>query len=166
MLAKFLEWLLSLFATPVPVPLPDPPPPGPPPALNEILVEINKARFAHDLPPFEESLCLSEQAAKWATEMRVRGRMSHSGFQARLAHCSMQGGEIVAWGQQSAAEVVADWMGSRGHRARILSKSKYCGAGSSGTYWCALDGTPGTNPSANDDQDEWEISKMRYGKVA
>ena len=163
MLAKFLEWLLSLFETPAPpVPLPDPPPPVPP-ATNEILAEINKARAAHSLPPFIESACLTEQATKWAEEMRRRGRMSHSGFASRLAHCSMQGGEIVAWGQQSAVEVVEDWMNSRGHRARILSRSKYCGAGSSGSYWCALDGVSGTNSS---DEDALDTSTQRYGQVA
>lgn len=164
MFTKFLEWLLSLFEPQTPVPLPDPPPPAPP-SLNEILVEINKARAANGLPPFQESACLTTQATEWAAEMRRRGRMSHSGFQSRLSHCSMNGGEIVAWGQQSAAEVVDDWMHSRGHRARILSSSKFCGAGSSGTYWCALDGTPGTS-ALNDDQDEWEITDQRYGKVA
>lgn len=124
-----------------PAPKPDPTP-STAPAPNAILTEVNRVRADHKLSPFQASECLTKQAADWAAEMQKRGRISHSGFDARLSACNMQGGEIVAWGQRSPAEVVEDWMNSPGHRARILSKSTHFGGGSAGVYWCGIDGTP------------------------
>lgn len=139
---KLWQFILSLFWPP-PEPWPVPAPaPLPEPTPNAILAEINRQRAARGLKPFIESACLNAQAVSWAAEMRRRGRISHNGFQSRLTACGMMGGEIVAWGQRSAAEVVDDWMHSPGHRARILSSSTHCGTGFSETYWCALDGVP------------------------
>lgn len=156
------QFILSLFRdaptwpVPAPAPLPEPTP-------NAVLAEINRQRVAKNLKPFLESACLNGQATSWAKEMARRGRMSHNGFAGRLSACGMNGGEIVAWGQRSAAEVVDDWMHSPGHRARILSRSTYCGTGFSGVYWCALDGTPGM---AAAEYETLDPSRQRYGFVA
>lgn len=157
------QFILSFFRPAQPWPVPTPAP-LPEPTPNAILDEINRQRVAKNLKPFLESACLNGQAQGWAAEMERRGRISHNGFAGRLSHCGMNGGEIVAWGQRSAAEVVDDWMHSPGHRARILSRNTYCGTGFSGVCWCALDGTPGQSGlSAEDAEAAEEVLDHVFG---
>ena len=50
-------------------------------------------------------------------------------------------GEIIAHGQRTPEEAVADWMSSPGHRSEILgNRSQWFGAGRAGTYWCVVFG--------------------------
>jgi uncharacterized protein YkwD len=129
---SFLAWLLSLLRRP-----PEPPPS--PPAVGSLLDAINAERSKYNLPPLGNSECLRVAADSWAEEMERTGRLSHNGFLERLAKCDfLNGSENVAAGQTTAAQCVASWMASLGHRRNMLGQWRWCGAGRSGNYWCAL----------------------------
>jgi uncharacterized protein YkwD len=135
------------------------PPPGPVPtpvALTDpevaalLLVAHNAERKAHGLPPFRINAPLLVAAQKHAKQMDAYDRLSHDrvmdgdpwqryaaeGYRYRAAS------ENIAKGQRSPAEVMADWMGSPGHRANVLGPYVDFGGAMSGGYWCACFGSP------------------------
>jgi uncharacterized protein YkwD len=124
---RWLAFLLSLFR-----PAPEPQPSG------SLLEAINTERSKYDLPPLANNECLRVAAVSWAGEMEITG-LSHDGMMERLAKCGfVSGSENVAAGQTTPAQCVASWMASLGHRRNMLGQWRWCGAGRSGNYWCAL----------------------------
>ena len=102
---------------------------------NEVLTLVNQEREANGLAPLSWSNSLAKAADIRATEIVVS--FSHTrpdGSQWWTAGDQLQMGENLAFGQQSASEVVTDWMGSAGHRANIL-KDSYTSLGVS-CYYC------------------------------
>ena len=121
---------------------PKPPttPPSPnPPTGNDLLDEINRARFQHGMPPLENDACLSKEAQVHTGDMMRSGRLSHDGFGERLDNCRFQAGaENVAAGQRTERQVVDAWMTSAGHRRNILGQWTVAGTGRTGNWWCAI----------------------------
>jgi uncharacterized protein YkwD len=118
-----------------PAPAPDPEPAvTPQPAAAAPLLElVNADRVANGCAPVALSPTLVDQSQAWSEQQAREDRYYHSagGF----------GGENVAAGQRTAAEVHADWMASPGHRANVLNCSftvMGAGAADSATdvrYW-------------------------------
>jgi uncharacterized protein YkwD len=133
----FLDRLGRLFRRP------QPPPPPPPRADGAGVVElVNRERARHGPAPLAADARLDAAARGWAEEMARGGRLSHGNVGARIAAAGFRWtacAENVAQGQRTAAEVVADWMGSPGHRKNILSAAyTHAGAGRSGDFWCLV----------------------------
>ena len=110
--------------------------------VQQIHDECNRVRAAHGLPALtlDAELCRESQA--WAERMAATGQFRHGG-----------GEEIIAWAtwRQTAVEVIATWMSSRGHRAWILSRSAAAGWGEAQGrgkwYWSgSFDGAPDSVP--------------------
>jgi uncharacterized protein YkwD len=93
---------------------------------------------------------LVEAAGGHSADMALRDYFSHSSPEgltfvdrARAAGYPSPGGENIAWGQRSAAEVVQDWMNSPGHRRNILNcdfTAIGVGFDSRGNYWTQVFG--------------------------
>lgn len=109
---------------------------------------VNEERAKRDLPPYVYNNILEQSAEDYAEHMRrtdcfshtdcgttLRQRMHDSGYY-QGGGKSYSYGENIARGQESAAEVMRDWMNSPSHRDAILS-TKYLeiGIGRSGEYW-------------------------------
>lgn len=102
---------------------------------NEVLTLVNQEREANGIAPLSWSNSLAKDANIRATELVVS--FSHTrpdGSEWWTAGDQLQMAENLAFGQQSASEVVADWMGSTGHRTNILKES-YTSIGIS-CYYC------------------------------
>ena len=102
---------------------------------NEVLTLVNQEREANGVAPLSWSNSLAKDADIRATELVVS--FSHTrpdGSEWWTAGDQLQMAENLAFGQQSASEVVADWMGSTGHRTNILKES-YTSIGIS-CYYC------------------------------
>jgi uncharacterized protein YkwD len=111
---------------------------------------INKFRADNGRPPLKVSVALV-RAAEWMSRDMARTEIldhtdSHDrDFAERLAafgYDKPTKGENIASGESSAAATVADWKGSPGHRANMLSsKFKVVGVGRAnaghGWYWTA-----------------------------
>jgi uncharacterized protein YkwD len=102
----------------------------------------NKERGKRDLPPFQQSLVLTERAQKWAEEMARRNSPTHSRLKMEGTEFWIMG-ENIAMGYSDIDSVMNGWMNSSSHRRNILNP-KYTHAGfgyartSNGTpYWCA-----------------------------
>ena len=99
---------------------------------DEMADRTNAARRAAGLPALTRSVNLTSAAQLQADQMVRAGRMEHElpgqpypTLKARLAAVQYDvraAGENIAEGQRSAAEALATWMDSPGHRANILSK--------------------------------------------
>ncbi|MCA1686224.1 MAG: CAP domain-containing protein [Planctomycetia bacterium] len=121
------------------------------------LVEAhNRARARAGLAPLAVNERLESAARQHARDMAARRRMSHRGSDGsspfarmgRAGYTYQSAGENVAYGQRTLPSLMADWMGSRGHRRNILGKYTEIGAAyatdATGTpYWCVTFGTPG-----------------------
>ena len=121
--------------------LPKPPDPPTPDPDNEkdLLAEINRVRSRYRRARLMRSTCLDNQAQAHCEWMARTRRLSHQDFSGRLARCEYgSGSENVAAGQQTAAECVADWMSSSGHRRNLLGDWDVCGVGQARGYWCAV----------------------------
>lgn len=120
-------------STPIPTskPAPRPSAPAAPVSANaearaQVMQLVNQQRADYGLSPLASNSSLFDSAQKWSAQMSAEGRMYHSG------HAP----ENVAWGYSTAAQVVAAWMASPGHRANILDPgSTLAGVGLVGTYW-------------------------------
>lgn len=135
-LARLLAFLLGQrFPVPTPTPVPTP---APSPTGNAIIDEINRRRALQGCRPFRFSLCLSKQSEAWAKVMEARGYEDHDRMRERLSACGIgAGGECVAQGDRTAEEAVNAWWHSAGHYAILTDTYEFCGAGSSGVFWCA-----------------------------
>ena len=99
----------------------------------QILEQTNARRRAHGITPLtiDANLLASTRLhAAWMTRNQT------------LQHTSAAVAENIAMGQRSAAEVVADWMSSPGHRANMLRPghrrigvAAYVTPGGT-IYWC------------------------------
>lgn len=93
---------------------------------REILYYINRYRASLGKQPLEWSDAVYVQAEKHSADMAAsRTEFGHLGFSERITALSRQLGfigasaENVAYGQQSAQEVVNGWINSSGHRKNI-----------------------------------------------
>jgi uncharacterized protein YkwD len=93
---------------------------------------------------------LAEAADGHSADMAVRDYFSHTSPEGltfvdrvRDAGYPSPGGENIAWGQRTPAEVVKDWMNSSGHRRNILNcdfNAIGVGFDSRGYYWTQVFG--------------------------
>jgi uncharacterized protein YkwD len=123
--------------TPAP-PAPAPPPPPVPPAalMSQVVTMTNQQRHANGCRQLAVSRDLTVASVRQSLYMARTGLFTHvwrdgSTFVSR-AHAAgyrQPSGENIAWGYQSASDVMAAWMASPHHRENILN----CGARSIGT---------------------------------
>jgi len=110
-----------------------------------VLASTNSQRAAAGCPPVRGDAQLARAAQGHAADMAAKGYFSHTSRDGRTfsqrvlaAGYPRPGGENIAQGQSSAAEVLQAWMTSSGHRANILNCSFTAlgvGYDSNGDYW-------------------------------
>ena len=107
---------------------------------------LNSARAGQGRGPITENARLSRAARDHAQDMVSGDYFSHTGRngssfsqRARAAGYACAAAENIAFGQQSEAEVVNEWMNSSGHRRNILlaDASEY-GIGRVGNMWVLM----------------------------
>ncbi len=121
----------------------------------EVMELVNKERSRLGLKPYYFDSTLTELAMIRSAEMKGTETMSHTRpnggyvdiikpyFEVLVINYSHAKGENVAFGQETAEQVMNDWLNSPGHRAAILSKEFTCmGAGEFDGYWTQLFMTP------------------------
>ena len=103
---------------------------------KDILVLINKYRAKKHLAPLTEKNIIENSADKHSRNMASRKvGFGHSGFDNRLDYLmksipgSTGGAENVAYGAETAEQVVKMWINSAGHRKNILGNYNYTGIG-------------------------------------
>ena len=104
---------------------------------QEVLTLINKERAKAGLAGVTYNPMLDNAAEKHASHMGIVRKMAHDGIgdgdpgeRIRAEGFGKSWGENVAVGQTSAAQVVAEWMASPGHRRNILDPNyKQMGVG-------------------------------------
>ncbi len=103
---------------------------------KEILVLINKYRAKKHLAPLTGKSIIENSADKHSRNMASRKvGFGHSGFDNRLDYLmksipgSTGGAENVAYGAETAEQVVKMWINSAGHRKNILGNYNYTGIG-------------------------------------
>lgn len=118
----------------------------------EVLRLVNAERKKQGLKELVLNHTLNGIATKKAEDMRDNNYFSHQSQRYGSPFEMLQSfgvnyqsaGENIAGGQQSAQQVMNDWMNSSGHRANILNKNYtelgvgYVEGGSLGTYWVQL----------------------------
>jgi uncharacterized protein YkwD len=130
---------------------PTPPAQSPERLIQDVIVRTNVERAKHGLLPLKHNATLSKAATWLAKDMAERSYFDHTDrlgrdIDKRLPDLGYEDyraiGENIAAGQRDAAEVVAGWMKSPGHRANILSDSFReigvgfaSGRGKLRTYW-------------------------------
>jgi uncharacterized protein YkwD len=140
-------------APPAPEPEAPPVPPGADPAEADVLALTNAERAANGCGPLAWDDALAQVARLHSADMAARDYFDHtnpeglSPFDRAAAAGTSANAENIAAGQGSAADVMASWMSSPGHRANILN----CGltrlgvgvghGGSYGITWTQLFGS-------------------------
>jgi uncharacterized protein YkwD len=141
-------------AAPPPAPAPEAPaaPPGVDAAEADVLALANAERAANGCGPLTWDESLAQVARLHSADMAARDYVEHtnpeglSPFDRAAAASTSASAENIAAGQQSAADVMASWMSSPGHRANILNCSLTrlgVGVGHGGSYgitWTQLFG--------------------------
>lgn len=125
---------------------------------KNVVKNINNIRQAQGFQPLKMDASLTEAAMLRAAEMKGTETMSHTRpnggygniinpfFEVATINYIVQRGENAAFGQETAEQVMKDWMNSPGHRDPILSKEFTCmGAGEFDGYWIQLFMTPKSN---------------------
>jgi uncharacterized protein YkwD len=117
--------------------------------IDRVVKLINAARRQEGLEPLSPTTSLMEAAQRQARAMAEAGRLSHtapdgSTVEGRVQAAGYSGwtavGEVVAAGLASPEAVVAEWLASPEHRARLLGPAyRELGAG----YFCLSDTTYG-----------------------
>ncbi|WP_157987479.1 CAP domain-containing protein [Jiangella endophytica] len=114
---------------------------------QEVVELTNEVRADEGCGPLRADDRLYEAAAEHSQDMAERDYFDHEtpegvgpGERAERAGYDSWGGENIAWGYQSAEDVVEGWMDSPGHRANILNCDfEAIGVGaadsSRGPYW-------------------------------
>lgn len=115
---------------------------------QEVFRLVNAERAKAGLPAYTYNNTLEQSAEDYSEHMRSTNCFSHTACGSTLKermHASgyyknngrsYSYGENIARGQDSAAEVMEDWMNSPSHKGAILStKFKEIGIGRSGNYW-------------------------------
>jgi uncharacterized protein YkwD len=123
------------------------------PAEAEVLALVNSERSAAGCPALAWDETLAQVARLHSADMAARDYMDHtnpeglSPFDRAAAAGTTASAENIAAGQQTAADVMASWMASPGHRANILNCSLTrigVGVGYGGSYgitWTQLFGS-------------------------
>ncbi|WP_433279734.1 CAP domain-containing protein [Pseudonocardia xinjiangensis] len=114
--------------------------PGP---AEAVIAATNAERKSAGCGALVRDARLTTAAQEHASDMASRRYLSHTDkdgdtFDERIrdAGYSSPGGENIARGQRTAAEVVQDWMESAGHRRNIEDCSfRTIGVGYAGDYW-------------------------------
>ena len=113
------------------------------------VVELtNKERKSRGLKPYIMDSTLMELAMIRAAEMKGISEMTHTRpndhvgtyiiSSQQFGDCNLKI-ENIAYGQETASQVVSQWMNSPGHRAAILDEDcNRMGAGECGEYWVQL----------------------------
>jgi uncharacterized protein YkwD len=111
----------------------------------QVLDLVNVERGKADCKPLAEESHLTQAAQDYSDDMSARNFFSHDNpegvtFDQRIKNAGnpKPGAENIAKGQTSAAQVMASWMNSEGHRANILNCSlTKLGVGftKAGNYW-------------------------------
>lgn len=152
--------LLPVPTMPMPiVPLPPAPPSAPvlgkpqrqaPPARaagpeQDVVARTNAERTAAGCGALRSDSRLAAAARAHSADMVNRGYFEHDSpdggtpaDRVAAAGYADYGGENIAWGQRSAAEVMSDWMGSPDHRRNILDcefTTVGVGLDPRGMYW-------------------------------
>ena len=105
--------------------------------VDEVVAKTNQFRKSNGLPALQVKEDLNELAQKHSEAM-AKGRASfgHDGFGKRNEQASSKikslssFAENVAFGAETATQVVDNWKNSAGHRRNMLGKSyKYIGVG-------------------------------------
>ncbi len=131
-----LDLLTPPTTTPPPTTTEPPPTTTPPPepepepdlgATDAVIAATNAERVDAGCDPLGFDPRLAAAAQAHSEDMAENGYLSHTGLDGstpeeriRDAGYPDPGGENIARGQETAAEVVADWMASPGHRRNIL----------------------------------------------
>ncbi|WP_062466025.1 CAP domain-containing protein [Demequina maris] len=103
-------------------------PPTPPAELAQEMFDLaNEQRAAEGLRPLEWSDCLAAKAAERAAPFVDESDLEHDVL-VSTCHEGAKAGENLSRTDLSAADVVALWMGSAGHRANILDAEFTIGA--------------------------------------
>ena len=121
----------------------------------EVMELVNQERRRRGLKPYFFDSTLTELAMIRSAEMKGTETMSHTRpnggyvdiikpfFEVLVVNYSPAKGENVAFGQETAEQVMNDWLNSPGHCAAIISKDFTCmGAGEFDGYWTQLFMTP------------------------
>lgn len=112
---------------------------------------VNEIRQSQGLQTLRSVALLDAAARAHASDMRARGYFDHIAPDGSDPgdRISAQGyewcrfGENIAQGQPDAAEALADWMASPGHRRNILSpRFTEFGFARSGDYWVQVFAAP------------------------
>ena len=97
-------------------------------AARAVLALVNQARDEAGCAPLRSDKALADLASAFSTQMAEEGFFDHTDPQgrspwdrAKQAGIDNLGGENIARGQATAAEVMKSWMASPGHRANILN---------------------------------------------
>lgn len=103
---------------------------------DEVLVHVNKYRKTKGLAPLRMNDAIAEESRKHSYNMANNiVPFSHDGFNTRSKNLASRipgmrsVAENVAFGQQSAREVVEDWIKSPGHRKNIEGNYTQTGIG-------------------------------------
>jgi uncharacterized protein YkwD len=97
--------------------------------VDRVIALINAARQQEGLGPLSPAASLTGAAQRQACAMAESGRLSHTAPDGSTMEGRVQAagytdwstlGEVVAAGPVSPEEVVADWLASPEHRARLL----------------------------------------------
>ena len=101
---------------------------------NEILELINQHRVSEGLEPLKkDSRYASAYSVQHTDYMIASGKVSHDNFGKRVSGMRERGasnvGENVAYGYQSAEDVVHAWLNSPGHRQTIEADYTHAGFG-------------------------------------
>ncbi|TDC96780.1 CAP domain-containing protein [Saccharopolyspora aridisoli] len=116
-----------------------------PPAQDEVVALVNKARTAAGCAPLTVDGRLTKAATEHSADMARRGYFNHTtpegitfSERVRAAGHPAPGAENIARGHTSAAQVVDGWLKSRSHRKNIMNCSlRTIGVGVEydGNYW-------------------------------
>jgi uncharacterized protein YkwD len=97
---------------------------------GQVISKVNDERAKAGCKPLTEESHLTKAAQDYSDDMAARNFFAHTNpegvtFDKRIeaAGYSKPGGENIAKGQTSAAQVMDSWMNSEGHRANILNCS-------------------------------------------
>jgi len=123
--------------------------------VSRVVDLINAARRQEGLEPLSPAASLTDAAQRQARAMAQADRLSHtapdgSTVEGRVQAAGYGGwtalGEVVAAGATSPKEVVADWLASPEHRARLLDPvyrelgaGYYCLSSTTYGHWWAVD---------------------------
>jgi uncharacterized protein YkwD len=139
----------------MPAPAPTPPPAAAAPAApgpeGQVLALVNAERAAAGCAPVSADPGLAAVARAHSADMRDRHYFSHDNpegldpFERAAAAGLDARAENIAYGQPDAAAVMADWMGSSGHRRNILDCELHTlgvgvAQGAGGPWWTQLFG--------------------------